>query len=540
MDAESLLERGRAAYGRQEWGEAFQCLSAADRASDLAGEDLWRLALAAELTGRTGDLVDAFDRAHRRFEEAGDLPAAARCAFWCGLRLLALGEVGQGSGWLHRARRLLERDGRACVEQGYLMLADVQQLLGAGELDAAFARASEAIDIGERYGDVDLHAFALHAQGIARLRQARLAEGLALVDEAMVAVTSNTTMPVVTGILYCSVISACHNVYALGRAHEWTEALAAWCERQPDLVPFAGKCMVYRAGILQLRGAWPQALEEAQRAEERCGRSSEFDGVAEAHYQQGEIHRLRGAFADAERAYHEAARLGRDPQPGLGLLRLAQGRRGAAVNALRRALREHRERTRRVRILPALIEALLAGDELESAREALEELERAAQAYEGSALTTVAAHWRGAVELAAGDAPAALEALRHAWRGWHVLEAPYEAARTRELVARACTALQDTETAALELDAARETYRRLGAAVDLERLEEARTSSSGLTARELEVLRLVAAGHSNKTVAGELGVSGRTVERHLSNIFDKLEVSSRSAATAYAYEHGIA
>ncbi len=540
MDAESLLERGRTAYGRQQWGEAYRCLSEADRTLDLAGEDLWRLAFASELVGRPNDLVDALDRAHRRFLDAGDLPAAARCAFWCGFRLLALGEVGPGSGWLRRARRFVDRHGRACVEQGYLMLADVQRLLGASDLDTAFATAAEAAEVGERFGDADLHAFALHAQGIARLRQTRLAEGLALVDEAMVAVVTQATMPVMTGIIYCSVISACHNVYALRRAQEWTEALAAWCGRQPDLVPFAGKCMVYRAEIAQLRGAWPEALEEARLAVERCERGSEADGVAEAVYQQGEIHRLRGTFAEAERAYHEAARLGRDPQPGLGLLRLAQGRRGTAVAGLRRALREHRDRTRRVRILPALIEALLAADELDAARVALDELESTAKAYEGSALTTVAAYGRGAVALASGDAPAALEALRHAWRGWHALEAPYEAARTRELVARACADLQDAETAALELEAAREAYRQLGAVVDLERLEGTPGSRAGLTARELEVLRLVAVGHSNKAIAGRLGVSGRTVERHLSNIFDKLDVSSRSAATAYAFENGLA
>ncbi len=540
MDAESFLERGRAAFDREAWGEAFECLSAADAAADLAGEDLWRLAFAAELVGRPNDLVAALDRAHRWFADAGDLPSAARCAFWCGFRLLALGEVGPGSGWLGRARRLLDRHGRPCVELGYLLLADVQRLLGSGDLDAAFATAGEAADVGERFGDADLHTFALHAQGIARLRQKRLAEGLALVDEAMVAVVTRATMPVMTGIIYCSVISACHDVYALRRAQEWTEALAAWCERQPDLVPFAGKCMVYRAEIAQLRGAWPQALEEAQLAGRRCERGSEVDGVAEAAYQQGEIHRLRGTFAEAERAYREAGRLGRDPQPGLGQLRLAQGRRGTAVAGLRRALREQRDRTRRVRILPALIEALLAGAELDAARAALDELERTSRDYPGSALTTVAAHWRGAVALAAGDAPAALAALRAAWRGWQALEAPYEAARARELVARACEVLQDAETAALEFEAARDGYRDLGATVDLHRLEKVDASVAGLTARELEVLRLVAGGSSNKAIAGELGVSDRTVERHLSNIFDKLEVSSRSAATAYAFEHGLA
>jgi len=540
MEAGAALERGREAYAQRAWDRAYAWLSEADRDGLLGPGDLQQLALAGELTGHEGVFFDALDRAHRLHIEAGDGPAAARCAFWVGLRMLSLGEVGQGSGWLQRARRLVERAGRDCVERGYLLLAETQQRLAAGDLEAAYASASGAEEAAERFEDAELHAFAVHAQGIVRLRQARLAEGLALIDEAMVALSSREMMPILTGIIYCSVISACHSVYALRRASEWTRALAAWCDPQPGLVPFAGRCLVFRSEVLQLRGSWGEALAEARDAEQRCLRSSEREGVAEARYQQGEVQRLQGAFDDAEESYRQAAHLGRDPQPGLALLRLAKGKREAAVNALRRALEESRERTRRVRVLPALVEALLVEGDVGAAQAACEELESIAGAFEGGALDTVAAQWRGAVDLAAGDAAAALTSLRRAWRGWQALEAPYEAARTRELVARACRALGDDETAALELEAVRETYRRLGAAPDLARLERLPRDDGGLSARELEVLRLVSQGRTNKAIAGELGLSERTIERHVSNIFDKLQVASRSAATAYAYEHGLA
>lgn len=535
------LERGRAAFQGRRWNEAYRSLSDADEEAPLAPDDLWRLAWAAQLTGRDDDYFAVFDRAHRSHVEAGELPAAARCAFWIAIRLASLGDVARASGWLARARRLLERHGAHTVEHGYLLLATVQQRLAA-DAGGAYTAAAEAVAVAERFGDVDLHAFALHVQGIARLRQARRADGLALLDEAMLAVAGDELLPVVSGIIYCSVISACDGVYAWRRAREWTAALADWCEAQPELVPFAGQCMVQRAVILQREGAWAEALAELERAERRCALANEPHGVAEARYRRGELHRLAGSWAEAERAYAAAAELGRDPQPGLGLVRLAQGRTATAVAALRRALRESRDPARSVRMLAALVEALLAEGDLVAAEGACAELAEASEAYRGSVLGSVVAHWRGAVALAGGDPGGALGELRAAWRGWQALDAPYEAARTRELVGRACEALGDAETCAIELRAAGEAYRALGAAADLARLDGSRPrrATHGLTPRELEVLRLVASGFANKVVAAELGVSERTVERHVSNIFHKLEVGSRAAATAFAVRHGLA
>lgn len=540
MAFETLLERGRVAYRDRAWERAFRELAAADAQAVLGADDLWRLAWAGQLSGHEEAFRSAIERAHRAYVDAGAPAAAARCAIWAAIRLAGVGEAGQASGWLGRARRLLDRAGGEHVEYGYLQLSEAQRNLALGDYGAAFDAAHAATETAERFGDVDLHAFALHAQGIARLRQARVQEGLALIDEAMLAVTADELMPVVSGIVYCSVIAACRNVYALERVHEWTDALRAWCERQPELVPFSGRCMVHRAEIMLLHGAWPEALDEARQAEARCDRSGEADGVAAARYAQGELHRLRGAYAEAGEAYRQAALLGHDPQPGLALLRLAQGRVDAAVRAVRRALDERRSPASRARVLPAAVEVLLAVGEVDAAHAYARELAAIAETYGEGVLDTLVAHWAGAVALAAGDAAGALVALRRAWRGWHALEAPYEAARSRELVGLACEALQDGETAALEVEAARESYRRLGAEPDVARLEGHAPGARGLTPRELEVLRLVAGGGTNKAVAAALGVSERTVERHLSNIYDKLGVSSRSAATAYAYEHGLA
>lgn len=534
------LEPARDAYARAAWLDAYQAYADAEREGPLEADDLWRFAVVAHLTGDDDTFLTALDRAHEAFRAGDDYPSAARCAFWLGFRLFEKGETARGSGWLARAQRLVEHAERDCVERGYLLLPQVQLHLNRGAFEEALALATRAADLAEAFHDADLQAFAVHAQGIARLRQARVAEGLTLLDEAMVMVANDTSFPLVTGIVYCSVISACRSVYALERVAEWTHALSAWCDRQPGLVPYAGQCMVHRAEILQLRGSWEEAFEEARRAQVRCEAADDRSGSGAALYAQAELLRLRGREQDAERTYADAAQHGRDPQPGLALLRAQQGGHETALAAIRRALHERQEPVQRARLLPAMVEVCLGAGDVEAARAAVSELERIALRFQGSVLPTIAARWRGAVDLAENDPAAALPHLRAAWRGWVALEAAYEAARTRELVGLACASLGDADTANLELDAARSAYRRLGAAPDLARLDGGRDARHGLTPREIEVLHLVAAGGTNKAIAAELGLSERTVERHLSNVYDKLGVSSRAAATAFAYEHGIA
>ena len=411
-----------------------------------------------------------------------------------------------------------------------------------GDWEAAYAVATEAVEIGERFDDADLLALAMHEQGLMLVNQGRVEEGLGLVDEAMVAVTAGELSPIVTGIVYCSVISGCQEVYALRRAQEWTAALTRWCEAQPDMVSFTGRCLVHRAEIMELHGAWQEALEEARRARLRCEQVKNRSAIAQAFYRQGEVHRLQGRYSAAEEAYRDASRCGFEPQPGLALLRLTQGNDDAASAAIRRAAGETTEPLKRARLLPAYVDIMLAVGDVDEARIACRELEEISARYESGMLGAMFAHAEGAVDLAGGDARTALLALRRAWQAWQELEVPYEAARVRVLVGLACRALGDDDTAELELEAARGVFEQLEAVPDLARVDAvagraASVDAHGLTPRELQVLRLVAAGQTNKAIAAELVLSGRTVDRHVSNIFSKLGVSSRAAATAYAYEH---
>lgn len=536
------LERGRAAYERREWRAAYESLSAADRDTSLDADDLWRLGMAAFLLGHDDDFVEALERAYRIQADAGDAGPAARSATWLGLHLAETGEMARATGWFGRASRVLDTSDSECVEHGYLLLPTIMQQLSAGDNAAAARTAAEAAECAQRFGDRDLLALAVHMQGRALLRQARVEPGLALLDEAMVAVVADELSPQVTGLIYCSVISACRRVYALDRAHEWTAALTEWCERQPDMVAFTGECRVYRAELLRLHGAWPEALDEARRVSEGAPPEETVAGLA--LYQQGEVQRLRGELAAAEESFRAASRAGREPQPGLSLLRLAQGDEEAAAAAIRRALAETDDPLGRVRLLPSYIDIMLAVDELAAAEQASQELDELAETFGTGVLGTMAAQARGALALAREEPSAALGPLRKAWREWNAVGATYDAARVRELIGRACQALGDEDTAALELDAARATFERLGAQPDVARIDAMGRSAGprdthGLTPRELEVLGLVATGKTNRAIAEALFISEKTVARHVSNIFTKLGLSSRAAATAYAYEHDL-
>jgi DNA-binding CsgD family transcriptional regulator len=515
----------------------------ADQEAPLAAEDLDLLAMAAYLVGQDEDYLKALERAYNAHRDTRRRLRAVRCAFWLGFRLLMRGEMGGATGWFSRAQRLLERDARECAERGYLLLPVVEQRLAAGDYEAAYAAAADAAAIGERCGDPDLIACARHQQGRVRLQQAQVEAGLALLDETMVTVTAGELSPLVTGLMYCSVIAACQQVYALDRAREWTAALTRWCEGQPEMVAFAGTCQVHRAEIMQLRGTWPEAIEEARRA---CARSQGVNqqAAAAALYQQAEVHRLKGELAAAEKAYRGASQLGLEPQPGLALLRLVQGRSDAAVTAIRRVANTTVNRLKRMGLLPAYIEIMLAAGNLQDARNACRELEDIAQSFDTGVPNAIAAQARGAVDLAEGDAQAALDALRRAFEVWQRVQAPYAAARVRVLIGLACRALGDEDGADLEFDAARSIFERLGATPDLARIDSLRkdvasSNNHRLTPREVQVLRLVAAGKTNAAVAAELFLSERTVERHLSNIFTKLDLSTRTAAAAWAYEHGL-
>ena len=540
-DAAEDLRRGRSAYAENAWRDAYAALGSVDRQVGLDAEDLELLATSALLTGKLPEGQAAFERAHHEYVGRGSPLRAARVAVFLGMNLALAGEIGSAGGWFARAQRLVEGQGEDCVERGYLLAPLMLRHDAAGEHEEACRTALDAAAIAERFHDPDLLALTLHSAGVSRIKQGRIDEGLGLLDEAMVSVTGGDVSPFFTGIVYCSVIASCEEAFEPRRAREWTDALASWCDAQPQLVSFAGRCLAHRAGIKQLHGHWTDALEEARLARERCEQAMNRAAAGQAYYQQAELLRLQGELGAAEEAYRKGSGYGRDPQPGLALLRLAQGDLEAATAAIRRVVAVTTEMPQRATLLPAYVEIMLSGGNVDDARAAARELADFAATAGRPLLTAFASFAGGAVDLAAGDAGAASSALRRAREIWQELDAPYEVARTQVLVALACRALGDRDTAQLELEAALQCFKELGAvpdAVAVERLlgDEPR-DRHGLTPRELEVLRLVAGGKTNREIAAILVVSEHTVARHVQNILVKLRVSSRTAATAFAFEH---
>lgn len=537
-------EAGRRSFEQHAWREAFDGLSAADRRALLGLDDLERLAMSAYLVGedRAGDA--ASERAHHECLRLGDVPRAARCAFWLGHGLFMRVEMKQAGGWFARAGRLIEDGDHDCVERGFLLLPGAIGHLFSGETSAALAEFTAALAIGRQFDDADLSAFGRLGRGQALVLGGDHVSGVGELDEVMVAVTAREVSPIVAGLVYCAVIEMCQLTFDVRRAHAWTAALSRWCEAQPDLVPYRGQCLVHRAEILQLHGAWSDAMDEAERASEHLSRPPGHPALGDALYRIGELLRLRGQFARAESAYRRASEQGRDPQPGLAMLRLAQGQPTVAASAIRRAFDEAVEPVVRAQLLGAAVEIMLAVDDTAAARAAAEELVGIGAELDAPMLRATAGHAIALVLLAEGDAHGALGVLRPAWVTWRDLEAPYEAARVRVAIGLACRQLGDGEGASLEFDAAAVAFGTLGAMVDLAALERLAAPLSvrpatGLSVRELQVLTLVATGMSNRAVAAELVISDKTVARHVANIFTKLGVTSRSAATAFAYEHGL-
>jgi DNA-binding CsgD family transcriptional regulator len=540
----AALERGRAAYALRAWREAYQQLRAADQQTPLAPDDLEQLGTAAFLIGKDEECAEALTRLHQEFLQRGQTERAIRAAFWVGFTLVMRGEEARGGGWLMRAQRLLDQDQRDCVERGYLLVPLAIRSVKCGDPQTALGLLNDAAEIALRFDDRSLLAMIRQAQGRATIMLGEVAQGFALLDEAMVSVEAGEVAPAIAGSVYCSVIEACAECYDLRRAREWTGALSRWCEAQPELVPFRGQCLIRRAQLMQIHGAWDSALLEARRARIRLSEPPPpQSAVGLAYYQEGELHRLRGESGEAEEAYRAASKWSRKPWPGLALLRLAQGQTDAAVAAARGLLEEARDDAR-PDVLAAWTEIALGAGDVKSARAAADELRRIAEASSATLLRALAAQADAAVLVAEGDARAAIGAARRAWWLFQEVEAPYHAARARVLIGSAARALGDHDAAAMELDAARWIFEELGAAPDVAHIDAlgrdtASPVAGALTARELQVLRLVAQGKTNKAIASELFISEKTVHRHVSNIFLKLDLATRAAATAYAYQHGI-
>jgi ATP/maltotriose-dependent transcriptional regulator MalT len=540
-DVSLLLDHGRACVRQEAWRDAYEALSRARISEELDAADLEDLASAAYMLGRDDEYVTALEAAHQAHLEASRVVEAARAGFWIGHSFLFRGQPSLASGWFATSARLLDELGVDCVERGYLMIPVWLQQMGSGDWESGLATAAEAARTADRFADPDLQALARDEQARALVMMGRVSEGLRFADELLVTAASGGLSPMVRGILYCNTIIFCRDAHQIAPARAWTDALTAWCDARPQMVAHNGLCLVHRAELLGLRGAWDEAAAEAETAATRFHEGMLNQAVIGlARYVTGEAHRVRGDWASAEAAFREAARLGCDPQPGLALLRLGQGRVSAAVGAVRRAVTEETDQLRRAALLPAYIEIMLAADDLEAARTALDQLGRIASSHPSDLIDATVEHAKAAVALAAGDAETALRSGRSAFRGWTALGAPYDAARSRLLVAAACRSLGDGDSHALELEAAELTFRAIGARPALAMMRDAAGSGrDGLSGRELEVLRLLARGSSNREIAAELVISEHTVARHLQNMFAKIGVGSRAAAAAYAFEHGL-
>jgi DNA-binding CsgD family transcriptional regulator/tetratricopeptide (TPR) repeat protein len=541
--AADAVEAGRQSIDKRAWADAYELLTEAAGSVSLDVADLERLATAAYLSGHDVESSEAWARAHQARLDAGEFVDAVRSAFWLGYGLIVRGETARGGGWMARARTLVDEHELDCAEAGYLLVPEALMALGRGDATQAQALFEEVISTARRFDDTDLDALGMLGCGQAQVELGRIAAGVSLFDQAMVSVMADDVSPVVAGIVYCAVIDQCQGAFDVRRAREWTTALSRWCEAQPGLVPYRGQCLVHRSQILQLQGAWSEAFEEAMRARDRLAEPP-HPAIGMAHYQLGEMYRLQGQFDQAEQSYERANEHGRSPQPGLSLLRLAQRRVDGAAASIERSMAEASDHAVRMRLLPAYIEIMLAANLVEKARGASDELFEVAAEARFAYLDAAAAHCGGAVLLAEGQPRAALKSLREAWQTWQELEAPYEAAKTRVLLAIACQEIDDRDGAELEYHAACRVFDKLGADPDLKRAADVvawdRTGpATEVTPREHEVLRLLAAGKTNREIAATLIISEKTVERHVSNIFTKVGVSNRAAATAYAYDHGL-
>ena len=533
---------GRAAYERRDWAAAYALLGTAAAGGDLDPADIELTATVAYLVGEDAAGDEYRARSVGAWSSVGEPERAVVAACWLGMQLMLRGEQILGAAWFARAEEVLLPDD-AAVGRGWQLMPRAFEVFGVRDLEQCVEKSAEMCDVGHRHGDADLVAFGHLGSGEAAVSQGRIDEGVRHLDEAMRGVTAGEASPLAAGIVYCAVIQSCHSVFDLRRAREWTSALSRWCERQPGLVAFRGACLVHRAEIMALNGAWPEAADEAERA---CEALAQTPAAGAAHYQLAEVHRLRGELAEAELCFQEAGRWIADPQPGLALLRLAQGRTDTAVAAIRRALSGSEAWADRARLLGPYVEIMAEAADGDAVRAGADELGRMAEQVAVPYVQAAAAHALAICRLVERDADGAARAARGAWSAWQDLDAPYETARARVLTAQAYRLAGEAESAEMELDAARWVFEQLGAATELRRIRSLRARSDAgddqgvLTRREVEVLRLVAVGLTNKSIAAELFLSEKTVARHLSNIFGKLDVGSRAAATAYAYQHGLA
>jgi DNA-binding CsgD family transcriptional regulator len=534
----NALTAGREAFDARRWRDACDHLTAADGAHPLEPDDLHLLATAAYLAGDPC-WQTAWARAYESHTHSGDSSGAAHAAFWLVMAYFSAGEIAQGGGWLARVQRHVDAMRGDCVEAGYVLLPAA--IAGCDtQPESSLAAFDKAREIGERFHDNDLTTLARHGEARCIIVLGEAPRGLAMFDEMLVTLATSDLSPIVVGDTYCGAVEACQITFDVRRAREWTAALNRWCESQPGLEAFRGPCLIYVSAVTQLRGDWNRAIDVANQALRHLSEPVPHPSVGAAHYQRAELERLRGDVTAADASYQNAAEHGRDPQPGLALLRLAAGEVSRASAGIQRALAEAGDPVARSALLPAFVEIMLEVNDHVAARDGAAQLDQIADVIASPFLRAHASYATGAVLIAGKQSHEALPHLRSAVAGFRELDAPFEAARARVLIGLACRELGDADGAAAEFGAARHVFEELGAQPEIRRLDSLLGEPSppgGLTPREIDILRLVATGKTNRAIGDELVISEKTVARHVSNIFDKLGVSSRAAATAYAYDH---
>jgi DNA-binding CsgD family transcriptional regulator len=536
---DETLRRARSAYERRDWPAAYNDLKRLHEQRVLDTDDLHALGDAAWWLGLIRETLSLTELCYRRFLEEGRVDRAATIALEVGFAWFLRGEPTLGSAWIGRGRRLLagQPEGES---HGFLRWLDLNQALEAGDLDTALATAGDIADLADKIGSPALASLGLLGEGIVAVRRGDLTLGFARLDEAMLPVLAGELPPEQAGLVYCEMIAICCELADLDRARHWTAVTQRWCESLSSAAMFLGICRLHRVQLMRVGGDWVAARSEAAKACEELA-DMNVSVVAEAHYELGELLRLADDHESAADAYRRAAEMGRDPEPGRSLLDLAAGNPGAGLSSVRRALSDAGAVPfRRVPLLAAFVEIAVAAGDTDAAEAAAAELDSIARTYPTSGFTAAATLARGRVQLQRHDIDGAVPTLTDALRRYRDLGAPYETAHVRVLLAEAYLAVGD-DTAAAELDEAARTFARLGAASLVRRIDALRRPSTpgGLTAREVDVLGRVAAGMTNKDAAAALGIRDRTVARHLANIYLKLGVSTRTAAAAWAIEHGI-
>jgi len=477
------LARGRAALERHEWAEGYELLVAADRIQSLSGSDLEQLALAAFFVPQPEHLGELKERAFKAHLDAGDELRAAYVAVDLARYFVLSGRTSIASGWVRRAERLLPPDGETYAH-GYLTLVRSEQAAAGGDLDGAMRLAERTLEIADRTPDVDLRAWALSLLGELKIASGATPDGIALLEEASIAAVNGELSPFTSGVTACRMIGACRDLTDYRRASEWIEATEQYCERR-SLKGFPGVCRVHRAEVAAVGGHWAEAEQDLVATVGDLERYRATSPIADGYYALGEIRRLRGDVEGAEAALREAHARGKSPHPALALIRLSQGRASAARMAIESAAAEVGwNRWGLVRLLPARVEILLATGDVAAARAAVDEVAGPSD-YPSPALEAGQRVATGRVLLAEGDPMGAARELRRAVTTWRDVGAPYEVARSRAVLAMALRTLDEPDDADLELRAALEDFRRLGAMVDAQAAEnELRASEERRSAPE--------------------------------------------------------